>query len=811
MRTNNNVKLNKPLWWKILLVLLGTLYLIPEAIFNSQLVSLLGLGTPSKEDLEQLELFGRSVSGIGVTLLFADLLKVKYVNTIPKAILSFILLLAIIWPTVFYGQKFIIEKFIIETSTAEQRQQAIYSSVLRDALAIDTIKINSVNYDSKYLDSPENLTFLALFGGLSYADKNLANSLEESKNDIIYKFIQQRAYNDFEKHYSEYSALYDELSKNYNSYADGSHKYNDTILNIPQRESEYWIDIENGVNSGYTDYKAAQKSHIAKASARAQEYGGGIFTYFENIGKCRERYKKSKYAKRLSQCLEKQNIEYRKNILNLGIGFIEPNYWLIPIKISTSQNLFTTIVGGVLTGGLYTGLQAIDAMSGGDGGFKDVRYEYTSDPDHYQRAILRLPTYNELFLKETGYPFTITDLEIFRQHELTSKKLVAKFKTKKLNLNKDWHISKRDDFYDAVDKKVRMDALRSWNNEMRQRGFTINPNLNWDDFQLHPEVQKKIQEKMKDNYVKNIRADWNKKNFKINVVDVNIRKKTDEYLQAIQSSLIHFEDGGKYAEYGKQALRSVIVPPISMFLSLFLICLTLAKLPSKYYGLFNNKEIHIKNKEIHIKNKEIHIKNKALNIILNIIKKVYMPILILTIPVIFISNIYTEDKNNTVNYFLNKVEESANPAISYIIKWTIHTQPILHPLGNTFEDITHIYNNFDKVSYILHDIDINIGRNEVKKPANNVVFGEINDSFLNELIQNGDEVQLNKYLASINKGILYIEAPKGSLIQIMNIKPKYKSGIMLDVGQYDIKVTYPNKIVKRNWYNINAIKNIIQI
>ena len=362
MSSNKKLVIDKPFWWKVLLVVLGTLYLIPEAIFNSQLVSLLGLGTPSKENLEHLELFGRSVSGIGVTLLFADFLKGKFINNIPKAILSFSVLLICTWSIVFYGQKYLVETFIIETSTAEQRQQAVYSSFLRDALSTDTIHINSVNYDSAYLDSPENLTFLALFGGLAYADASLAESLEDSKEKIIYNFVQKKAYNDFERHYSDYSQLYNELSSSYESYADGSYKYNNTILNIPQREAEYWIEVEQNINNGYNKYKEAQKSHIAKASGRAQEYGEDIFKYFEAVNKCRERYKKSKYIDRRNKCIEDKQIRYRKNIMKLGLGYIEPDYWLIPIKISTGENLLTSLIGGVLTGGLYTGMQAIDAV-----------------------------------------------------------------------------------------------------------------------------------------------------------------------------------------------------------------------------------------------------------------------------------------------------------------------------------------------------------------------------------------------------------------------------------------------------------------
>ena len=482
--------------------------------------------------------------------------------------------------------------------------------------------------------------------------------------------------------------------------------------------------------------------------------------------------------------------------MKLGLGYIEPDYWLIPIEISTGENLLTSIIGGVLTGGLYTGMQALDAATGGNGGFDDVRYEYTSSPDHYQMRILQHPEYHKLFENETGYPFAIQNLQEFREHEVTNKKLVNTFKRKGLTLNNDWNINKRDEFYDAVDQKVRLEARRTWDKEIRLRGFTMQPNLTWDEFQLHNEVQLKIKEKMNDNYVPNIRADWNKKNFKINVVDVNIQRKTQEYLEAIKSALVHFEDGGKYEEYGKQALRSVIIPPISMFLSLFLICLTIAKLPAKYYGLFRHKESNITNK---------WIKHS-----LSILNKIYMPILILTIPVFFISNTYTEDKNNTVNYFLNKVNENTNFAVSYVIKWTIHTQPLLHPLGDNFEKISGIYKSFDKLSPLLHDIDIKFEtKNTSNKNESSVSLSNISDSFLNELINEGNNEKLNKYLSSIGKGLLYVEAPKGSKIQIMNIKPRYQEGMLLLNGKYDIKVTYPDGSVRREWHKITSQKNII--
>ena len=756
----------KPLWWNFLLVILATLYLIPEAIFNSQLVSLVGKGTPSTEDLEKLELFGRSISGIGVTLLFADFLKTKWVTNKFKALFSLACLFTIVVPLMFYGQKFLIEEFLIKSSTAEQRQQAVFSTALRDALAINAVKINGVDFDKEAAQSPENLTFLSLFGGLLYADSNLSGTLGDNKQKIINKFVKQKAYNNFEQYYKDYDELYNELTTSYKEYAKGSKKYNDVILDIPNREMEYWTQIEDDVNKGYKKYIQAQKAHIAKASARAQKYGNKIYDYFERKAKCRKSYKKNK--ERRYKCIDRLNQKYRIEIKKVGIGYIEPDYWLIVEEVSTTENITKTILGGLLTGGILTGLQALNKVSGGDGGFTDKRYKYTSYPEHYRNRILSHPNFIKMFEKETGYSFFINDLVSFRINTETQKRIIAKFKKKNLKLSNTWTINKRTEFTIAVSKKVKKDALQEWNRAVNKKSFTFKPNLRWVDFQLHKEIQLKIEERMGDMYIKNIRADWNKKNFKINVLEPNIKKKTKFYLDAVNSSTVHFENGGKYELYGKQALRSVIVPPISMFLSLFLICLTLSKLPTKYYSLivYNKK----KKKDTKLS------KNISISI------KILIPVLILLLPPLIVKNIYTEDKDSTVNYFLDKVNDKANFVFSYAIRWTLHAQPILHPLGTNFEEYSGIYVSFDQYSHILHKIDFDFAKNS----------------------KLSKEDERNKNLILKNLLQLKINAPKGSRIQIMSIKPKYKDDIILKTGNHDIKITLPTGKIIRKWYSFNA-------
>ena len=255
---------------------------------NAKLVSLVGLGTPSAEDLEHLEIYGRAVSGVVVALLLADFLPKAMVAKVGRGLISFIALLCLVWPVVFFGQKYVIEKTLIEPSTAEQRQFATYSAALRDALAINSIKVNDLDYNPEQLHSSENLTFLALFGGLLYSDAALSDNLEQDKRKIIAAFVQKKAYQDFDKHYKNYSQLYDELVVKYKAYADGSKKYNNTLAGIGEREQGYSQQVEQHINSAWRKSQTAQTAHITQATARTQNYTPKLVDSQHRITRYRE-------------------------------------------------------------------------------------------------------------------------------------------------------------------------------------------------------------------------------------------------------------------------------------------------------------------------------------------------------------------------------------------------------------------------------------------------------------------------------------------------------------------------------------------
>lgn len=761
----------KPTLWRVFLFVLSVAYLIPEAIFNAQLVSLIGLGTPQDSQLEQLEVYGRAISGIGATLLLADFLPARYFRSAISGFSILFALACVVWPTVYFGQKIIVERVLIASSSAEQREQAVLSAAFRDALALNAVSVTGLEYDTELQNSSENLTFLALFGGLLYADNKLATNLENYKHQIVRQFVQKQTYRDFDLHYQDFSSLYVQLSESYEDYAKGSNTYNQKLAGIPQQEKEYWQAIEQKINQGWSDYQQATKTYVARAEARAQKYGPRIFEYHKQTNQCLERYSKSSQRDRRTQCIERLQARYKSEIDKAGLGYVEPNYWLIEEDVSGLENTANTAIAGVITGGLSTLLQALSLATGGDGGIKDKRYKYTDDPTHYQRRILAHPNFQAQFQKDTGYPMGIPDLGAFRNHDETQQRIRNTLKTKGLALPADWRVEQRLVFSQAVANKVKTDADAGWNDAMQRKGLSLPVNLQWQDFQLHPSVQSIIAQKMGDMYVDNVHADWSQVNFKQYVLDPNIEKRTLRYIDMISDARVHFENGGKYAEAGKQALRSVLIPPISMFLSLFLICLTILKLPIKAFELFKPDW-------------QEHTPKWSRWVIKSI------PILLICfLPSLLVQSTFTARADSPVNHFLEKVEENGHPVFSTVLGWTLYAQPILHPLGLSFEAHTGIYKKVEPLTHKLAGLD----------------------EILPITPSTSNATELSARATQKPVPLTIISNVEGAAIRIMNIKPKYQEGMLLAPGNYEFEIRAAGYQTYRRWHRISEDNHNLEI
>lgn len=748
----------KPFWWMMLMFICSVVYLFPEAVFNAALTDVAGGRASSEADLREVELFGRTISGIGVTLLLADLLlKGRWLSSVVRALLGFSLLAVLVWPTVFFGQKWLVDRFIVDASSPEERQQAYLSQIIRSALIEKSVQFEGIEYDPTQAHSPTEKAFLSVFGGLVYADEHIIGTLESRKTEIMEKFVRDHAMARFDEHYGRYDNFRLTLQQHYREYAKGSAKYNQAIASSPERAEQYWLETQNEVKKGWEKYQQAENAYEARVDSRAQQIAPKIYHYFEERSECREYDSKS----RKQRCFEQLQAGYDREIKKYGIGYIPADDWLRREEVSTAENIGTSLIAGVMTMGLYTALQAADAVMGGDANMKDHRFVYTNDVSHYKDILMVKMEPN--FIKESGgYPLGITSVHQFRQHTVTSNKVRSSLVKKGLTLPKEWQLSQRLVFDSAVANKVRQQADANWYAKMKNKGSQMPPNLSWKAFQKESEVQNKIKQQMGDLYVSPTLADWNNRQFQQQVIEVNIKRKTQEYLKILKAQQQEFADGGSLASTGKSALRATIIPPISMTISLVLVLLTVLKLPLKVMELISALKSH--NAAPNRKPKWYN----QLGVSLSLFAAIFV------VPLSIGSNQYTHS-DSSLNYFFEQMEKNDSATISYALKWLLITQPLAQPVGTSIDNTLKITQGFDAISAPIDYIDILVlPEHEELQPTSSKAVTPLLPLTIDSNIDNVK-------------------------ISVMNIKPRYQPGMKLPAGAYDIKVSAPGYEPVRQW------------
>ena len=757
-------KAGKPFWWMLFMFICSVVYLLPEAVFNASLTDVAGGKSSTEDDLRAVELFGRTISGIGVTLLLADmLLKGKHVAKVGKALGLFLLIGVLVWPTVFFGQKWLVDHFIIDASTAAERKQAYLSQVIRRALIQRSVEFEGIKYNPNESHTALEKTFLSVFGGLVYADDQVIGSLDKRKNAIMRKFVNDHAMSKFDQHYSDYNDFRTQLRTRYKTYVNASNDYNESIASSSERADTYWLEVQNEIKSGWEKYQKGSIAYEARVEARAQKIAPKLYKYFERRAKCGD--KKKKYQ---AKCYEKYDKQYDKEIKKYQIPYVPANDWLIRKEVSSAQNFGSSLLAGVLTGGLYTAMQAASLATGGDGGMKDHRMVYTNDVSHYKNVLMIKMAPD--FVKESGgYPIGLNSVHEFRIHKITSEKVKRSLNKKGLKLPSNWSLLQRHEFDVAVANKVQQETDRQWNKNIKLKGSSMPPNMSWGNFQLAPDIQYKIKQKMGDLYVNPIYADWNNVQFKKNVVDINVQRKTKEYLGVLMAKMDEFSDGGSFESTGKSALRAIIVPPISMSISLLLVLLTVLKLPFKTVELIKVKTA--------IKGQEPAKSNKLINAIVSLV----LVSAIFIVPMSLGNNEFIKP-GSSVNYFFNQMEKNDSAVTSFALKWLLTTQPLVQPIGSAIDNTLGITDKFHSISEPINRFDLNI--------------------------YNHSDESTGKHKTSSMLLPLTIKTNVSSAkISIMNIKPKYKIGMLLPAGAYDVKVSAKGYAPIRKWVYLKEEKS----
>jgi ElaB/YqjD/DUF883 family membrane-anchored ribosome-binding protein len=627
----------RPLYVSVTLLLLSALYLLPEIIFNTDLVNVAGGKNSTHEDLKEVEYFGRTISGIGAALLVLDfLLKGKLVANGKTIFLTTVLTFSIVWPTVFFGQRMAIDAYLIDPSSPEQRQQAYSAQLLRSALIENAIKVEGIPYRPDKVNTASEKTFLALLGGLAYADKKLLANFEQQKDEVVKKFVRKAAYSDFDKHYADYSQERIELEKRYAEYRQASDDYDAKLKQSKADAKAKWKDFNAELETSWEKYTDSLQRVRDAAMKQAKAVAPRVFKYHKRTSSCRTQ-----------SCLDRANKTYNKEIKTLGFGYIDADYWLIktePTGAAKWVNKINSVLGHKSSG---------------------ITYQYTNDVSHYYRLLMY--KHIERF-ERVGYSFGITTYEEFVADPVTDERAREKLRKQDILLPRTWEVHHKNSFIKAVMAATKKKADTAWKQKMASKGLTLQPYSSWRQFQLSDSVQDELREKLGDYYVEGMLMDWNNKQFLHNVIEPNIVRVSKQRVAEYEREAIDFADGQPMAEEGKKALRAALVPPISMGISLALVLLTLLKLPIKTIETFSPGQ----------KSFNFTAAKHAISIAL--------VGLTLMVPLKLGNSIYTED-GSALNIVLQNVQASSSPLASSSIKWLMHAQPVIEPYGSALKSM----------------------------------------------------------------------------------------------------------------------------
>lgn len=662
--------------WLVFMTVASAAYLIPEAVFNAQLTQVAGSLEQNEDALHRVELFGRAISGIGVTLLLADLMS-RWVRSVAWGLASVFLIGLFTWPAVFFGQKALIENLLINPSSAESRRDAFIAQMAKGAMAEGTIVVQGLDYDPNAGHDALEETFLSVFGGIVYANPQALDRLRGQVEAVVRRVVQDRVMKHFDDHYASYIGMREELRSGYRRYHESSQAYARSS-SAPIQSDHYWELVENEVREGWETYQQAQKAFEARIDYRAQKLSGFIYDLYERRDKCFN----SKNQDSIRRCVDGVQERYDREIEKQEVGYIPMDEWLIRQEVSGTDNAIGMIGAGALTGGVSLLVSALDLATGGDGGIRKERFVYTNDINHY-KTVLRgrmAPTFER---ESGGYPLELESIAQFRMHPVTAKRVRGALDSQGLTLPEDWTITDRSRFDQAVAKKMGKEARVRWSAEIRKQGLSMDPGLSWEQFQAHPDIQGKIRQKMGPYYVANMSADWNNAQFLSRVVQPNIDREARQYIEALKARNAEFADGGRYEAQGRAALSATIVPPISMALSLALLVLTAVKLPVKIVLPFLPPDRPWV--------KGIPVLTMVTGLVL------------LTLPA-FQTTRFSEE-NSLTGRLIQEIQEQESGILGKGFRWILAAQPQIQPVGESLDSVFRITAAVDHLMPLLLKLD----------------------------------------------------------------------------------------------------------
>ncbi|MGM0831777.1 MAG: hypothetical protein ACQEUK_02980 [Pseudomonadota bacterium] len=511
--------------WLWLLFVLNIAYLIYELAFNSRLVDA-SVARLTSGDVRALELEGRILSGIGLSLLLLRLITLKNKQT-SVFIKQVALAIAIGFPVMFFGQRILVDVLIDRTS-AEQRMDAQHLLLMKRGLATNSLQLEGIAFDEEDLDSPHTRSFLSVLGLMTFVSPAFVDDLKAEAERIIHQVATNEASKELPESYQAYETLQASIGNAWDGYKTISDNYWSAQQEISTYAEQAWLDMQEDLLSQWQDNQVEGSEEAFTRQVLTLQRS--LTTYFNARQRCED-------GRFRNECIVRVEEIYREEVVdNLG-HYVAPTDWCYAQEVVT-QN--------VRRGNRFVTEQRTVQRC------ENLAYDHLNEK---LATVLGVPASYEHFVASDTAAAQVRQAMLAQNVELPSA----------------WRANDREGFFEAVIAKQSHEAGEQAAQAMQKHlGASLPLDLTADAFIASQPIQDQLHEALQPRDEQMIiTLDLTPEQFRDQLLLPHYLAYAEAERQRLYDDAQLLANGQPREEEGKQYVRALIVPPIAMGFSLF--------------------------------------------------------------------------------------------------------------------------------------------------------------------------------------------------------------------------------------------------
>jgi hypothetical protein len=265
-------------WPLAVLLTAQILYLLAEIGFNAALLNVASGATGSVDQIDELEIIGRLLAGVGLALLLIGIRmsRIQLSQFTSSAVaFRFVTCTALLLPFslwfMWHLQIALIERFVVERADQQEHYAASYVQYLTPAIRQGVIGLEQVPIASEDLNRADIKTLLTLLGPALLTNDGLVEDIARAGNDIVKFAAHSKASGTLDQDYDQFLAATGAIEaawENYRGQADqlqqsipnetaqlvSSPGYRQTVKRMEtvdnryrMRERDFWSDLDGRI------------------------------------------------------------------------------------------------------------------------------------------------------------------------------------------------------------------------------------------------------------------------------------------------------------------------------------------------------------------------------------------------------------------------------------------------------------------------------------------------------------------------------------------------------------------------------------